>query len=103
MGKRFTKVRMKVSIASADWSYQPQQVVSIESDLAEKWISVGHAERVSKDEPLTDFAALDGLADLSAAEALRHRCSACDRQRARYVIRQKAFCSRCVRAELEMT
>lgn len=92
---------MKVSIASADWSYQPQQIVLIDSSLAEKWISVGHAERVGKDEPLTDFSSLDGLADLSAAEALRHRCSSCDRQRARYVIRQKAFCVRCARAELE--
>lgn len=41
-----TTVRMKVSIASADWSYQVDQVVELDDELAEKWIAVGHAEPV---------------------------------------------------------
>ena len=40
------KVRMKVSIASPDFSYVPQQEIEIDEDLAEKWVSVGHAEYI---------------------------------------------------------
>lgn len=38
------RVKMLVSIASADWSYIPQQEVELDDDLAQKWVSVGHAE-----------------------------------------------------------
>jgi hypothetical protein len=51
---KMMKVRMKVSIASATFSYQPDQVALVEADLAQKWIAVGHAEKVDKDTPVTD-------------------------------------------------
>lgn len=40
------KVRMKVSIASPDFSYVPQQEVELEDDLAAKWVEVDHAEYI---------------------------------------------------------
>lgn len=52
------KVRMKVSIASADFAYQPNQVVLLEVERALQWVAVGHAERVGADEPLTEAATL---------------------------------------------
>ena len=100
MGK-LSKVRMNISIASEAWSYQPGQVIEIDADLAKKWVRGGHATPVNGDTPLTRFDTLDGLADLSAAEALRHRCSSCDVRRARFVLRNKPFCPQCYRAELE--
>jgi hypothetical protein len=36
-------VIMNVSIASADWSYQPMEVVELEDSLADAWIAAGHA------------------------------------------------------------
>lgn len=55
---KMIKVRMKVSIASATWNYQPGQVVLLDADLARKWLAVGHAEPVDKDTPVTEAAAL---------------------------------------------
>jgi hypothetical protein len=40
---RGLKVVMNVSIASADWSFTPKQVVEIDDDLALAWIECGHA------------------------------------------------------------
>lgn len=38
---------MKVSIAGENFSFVPKQEVEIDSELAEKWVSVGHAEYVN--------------------------------------------------------
>src|ERR1700682_1175300 len=43
---KFAKIRMKVSIAGklpsgAEFGYQPEQVVLVETELAEAWIRVG--------------------------------------------------------------
>lgn len=35
---------MKVSIASADFSYAPEQIVEIDEELAKVWSEVGHCE-----------------------------------------------------------
>lgn len=40
------KVKMLVSIASADWSYAPQQTVELEDFLADAWVEAGHAVHV---------------------------------------------------------
>ncbi len=98
MGK-FLKVRMRVSIASESWSYQPDQVALVDADLAKAWVRNGHAEKVGPEVPLTDFNSLDGLADLDAAEALRRRCTHCE-HRARYILRNKPYCARHFRGEL---
>lgn len=90
------KLQMKVSIASADWSYQPNQVVLIEEKLARLWIKAGHAVLVNGELPITDFNV--GLADLDAAEALRRRCVHCER-RAAMVYQNKPFCLAHYRAE----
>src|SRR5437879_2402474 len=100
MGKQ-RKVQMRVSIASADWSYQPDQVVMLDRDLAEKWIAAGHAVAVNGNLPLTDFNSLDGLADLDAEQALHMNCSACGQRRAQFVFRNKPYCPWCYRAESE--
>lgn len=55
---RKMKVRMKVSIASADFAYQPGQVVLLDANTATQWILVGHAEKVDPAEPITEAAAL---------------------------------------------
>lgn len=42
------KVKMKVSIASADFSYAPEQIVDIEDRLAKVWNEVGHCEIIEE-------------------------------------------------------
>jgi hypothetical protein len=98
MGKQ--KVEMKVSIASADWSYQPGQVVLLDKDLAAKWIRGGHAVAVNGSLPLTDFNSLDGLADLDAEQAMTYACIHCP-TRASYVLRQRPLCKRHFVSEME--
>lgn len=39
------QVRILVSIASADWSYVPGQIVEMDDDIARKWIGSRLAER----------------------------------------------------------
>ncbi|MEG2289923.1 MAG: hypothetical protein RSA29_02645 [Clostridium sp.] len=52
------KVRMKISIASADWSYYPGLEVILGDEVAEVWDKVGHCEiiedmnRIEEDEQL---------------------------------------------------
>lgn len=89
---------MQVSIASAAFSFQPGEVTDVEEDLAQKWVAVGHAVRVSPQTPLSlrDF----DYRDLDAEEALTRRCVHCDR-RAQFVLRNKPFCPACYQAELE--
>lgn len=41
------RVRFLVSIASADWSYVPQQEVDIDDELARRFIVAGHCEPVT--------------------------------------------------------
>lgn len=94
------KVRMQVSIASADWSYQPGQVVELDSSLAKQWRDAGHCVFVNGTVPLTDFSGRDGLADLDAEEARRRVCSRCGQRRGVYALRNRAFCGACFRAEL---
>lgn len=36
------KVRMNVSISGTDFSYQPQQEVELEDELAKIWDEIGH-------------------------------------------------------------
>ena len=36
------KVKMNVSISGTDFSYQPQQEVELEDDLAKVWDKIGH-------------------------------------------------------------
>ena len=38
------RVRMKVSIASNDWSYVPDQETELDDDLAQVWAAGGHCE-----------------------------------------------------------
>lgn len=90
-----TKVKMNVSIAGERWSFQPGQVVMLDKELAEQWVKSGHAERTSA--PLTE--GRDLLGDLSAAEAMTHRCEHCSR-RARYVFRNRPFCPQHFKAEV---
>ena len=42
------KVKIKVSIASADWSYAPGQEVDIDEKLAVAWFQSGIAEPVEE-------------------------------------------------------
>ena len=46
------KVKMKISIASADWSYYPGQVLTVGTDISEHvadaWIEAGHCEEVGE-------------------------------------------------------
>lgn len=42
------KVKMKVSIASADFSYAPEQIVEIDEKLAKVWSEVGHCEIIEE-------------------------------------------------------
>jgi hypothetical protein len=92
------KIRMNVSIASASWAFQPGQVVSIDADTADKWIRGGHAQPVGKNTPVSNG---DLLADLDAESALRHHCSSCEKRRARFVLRNRAYCPQCFRAAME--
>lgn len=41
-----------------EFCYVAKQVVLVPSSLAEKWVESGIAERVSKDEPITETSAL---------------------------------------------
>lgn len=41
------KVKMLVSIAAADWSYSPNEVVEVTEDTAKTWIESGIAESVT--------------------------------------------------------
>ena len=47
------KIKFKVSIASADWSYSPGQIADIEEKQALAFIQGGIAERVEKEEKAT--------------------------------------------------
>lgn len=98
------RVRMLVSIAGGTagkiFSFQPGEVVDLEdSPQTRAWIQHGHAEKVSQSTPLTDRDL--NLRDLDADEALTRRCFACDRRRARFVLRNQAYCPQCFRAALE--
>ena len=93
------RIRMNVSIASAQFSHQPGDVVDVDDELAAKWVSGGHAERVSPRTPLSNRNNFD-LRDLDADEALSRTCVHCNR-RARFVLRNKAFCPQHFRSELE--
>ena len=42
-----TQIRILISIASADWSYQPGQLVELPNEQAAVWIDSGLAEPVS--------------------------------------------------------
>ena len=91
------KLRMNVSFASTNgFSAQPGDIVEVNTDLAKQWIRSGHGTRVSDSTPLRSVD--DPLIDLSMEEALRHRCSSCDAQRASRVIGNRPFCARCYRA-----
>lgn len=91
------KVRMLVSMASATWSAQPQQVVEVDSTEARKWIASGLAAPVPKSTPLSTSDVFD---ELSAEEARRRPCSACERRRGQFALRGKSFCAQCFRAHL---
>lgn len=75
---KMIKLRMNVSIAGTlpsgeVFGYQPTQVVLVEAELAQKWISVGHAERADKEEPITETAALSSNDFLEHDPRLVHR------------------------------
>ena len=93
------KVQMRVSIASAEWSYQVGQIVMIDAVLAKKWRDVGHCTFVNGALPLTDFSSLDGLADLDAEQVLLYHCTHCE-QRAAYVFENRPYCPRHYLAEV---
>lgn len=42
------KVKMLVSIASADWSYSPGEIVELSDDKAAVWAKIGHCEILEK-------------------------------------------------------
>jgi hypothetical protein len=92
-----TKVRMLVSLASATWSAQPQQVVEVDSIEAEKWIRSGLAAPVPKNTPLSSSDVFD---ELSAEEARLRVCSGCEQRRGQFVLRNRSFCGQCFRAQL---
>ena len=93
MGKQ-VKVKLLTSIASSEgWAFQCDQIAQVDSALAAKWVSGGIAESVSASTPLTSFDELDGLKDLSQEQALRHRCTFCDKRAAR-VLGSRPFCIR---------
>jgi hypothetical protein len=91
------RVKMQVSIASRDWSFQPGEIVDLPDEQARTWIAVGHASRVSPTTPLTSREI--NLRDLDAEEVLHHRCAHCER-RARFVLENRAYCPRHFRAKL---
>ena len=92
------RVRMLVSIASAKFSYQPNEIVDLEdSPQTRAWVEHGHAEKVSSKTPLSNRDI--ELADLTADQALHHRCTHCDR-RAAYVFGNKPYCPAHYRAEM---
>jgi len=75
---KLTKIRMNVSIAGkfsdgTDFSAQPGQILFAPVADAEKWIAVGHAERVDKSEPITETAALTNNDFLEHDPRLVHR------------------------------
>ena len=99
MGK--TKIKLLTDIASSEgWAFQRNQVTQVDSLLAEKWISSGVAEKVSASTPLTKFDELDGLRDLSIAEAQLRTCVHCG-LRATRVLGNRPLCTRHFRSELE--
>lgn len=60
---KFVKVRMKFSMAGkllngTEFSAQPDQVLLLPAEDAEKWIESGHAERAAKEDAITETAAL---------------------------------------------
>jgi len=64
------KVKMNVSIASADWSFAPGDEVEFDVELAEAWLESGHAlpikgEKVNKDK-LSDGVEYLGFGNFSA-------------------------------------
>lgn len=40
------KVKMNVSIASADWSFAPGDVIELDVELAHAWLESGHALKI---------------------------------------------------------
>lgn len=44
------KVKMNISIASANWSYIPGQIVELEDDIAIAWNECGHCTIVEEQE-----------------------------------------------------
>jgi hypothetical protein len=99
------KLRMAVSIAGTipgdrNFSAQPGDVVAVDSSTAKKWIAGGLATRAAENEQLNSEN--DLLFDLSATEALRRICSSCEKRRGAYVLKNRALCPACFRAELEV-
>jgi hypothetical protein len=78
------KVQFRVSIASADWSYQVGQVAMIDVDLATSWRAVGHVVYVNGTLAVTDFSGRDGLLALDCEQALRYPCA---------LLGSRAFCA----------
>jgi hypothetical protein len=75
---KFTKIRMNVSIAGkfsdgTDFCAQPGQILFVPVADGEKWIAVGHAERVDKSEAITETAALANNDFLDHDPRLIHR------------------------------
>lgn len=75
---KLTKIRMNVSMAGkfsdgTDFSAQPGQVLFAPTSDAEKWISVGHAERAEKETAITETAALSNNDFLEHDPRLVHR------------------------------
>lgn len=64
------RVRVKVSIAGADFSYQPGEIAALAEELAAAWLACGHAELL--EEPAPEPAAAAGSYETgtpAAAEA----------------------------------
>jgi len=99
-----TKVRMLVSLAGTvggdpNFAAQPQQIVSVDKDTAEKWARSGLATAVPQDTPLSESDIFD---EISAEEARRRVCSNCEKRRGRYALRGKALCPVCFRAHMAL-
>lgn len=94
------KIKMRVSIASSTFSYQPGEVIDLADEkLARTWLQVGHAEKVPANTPLSNRDI--NLCDLDADEVLHRHCSHCNR-RASFVLKNKPYCPQHFRAEQEL-
>jgi hypothetical protein len=89
---------MNVSIASADFSFQPGEVIDLPDAQARTWIGSGHATQVNGKTPLTNRNDIS-VRDLDMQEALTHGCVHCGRRAAR-VLGNKPYCLAHYKAEL---
>jgi hypothetical protein len=63
------KVRMKVSIASSDWSFYPGQIVELPVEIATAWCDCGHAEQALEHEvPSVRHPELNSVPDQAEGE-----------------------------------